>query len=438
MNVLVFNAGSSSLKFKLFKVQAIDPAQIEALGPGELQSFEPRMSIVARGLVERVGTGDARLSFERIDSCGVGGAGEAAGAAYERAVDASDSDEALSVALSALTEGDDPAIPSFEGIDAVGHRVAHGGDAFACSVVVDNDVTAKIERFSELAPLHNPSALAVLRRCEELLPHALQVTAFDTAFHQTMPARNYVYPIPYRYYEQDGIRRFGFHGMSHKYVSRRAAEFLGKSPRDLKMITCHLGAGASLTAIDHGVSMDTTMGYTPLDGIMMNTRSGSVDPAIITAIMEKDGLTPAELDHVLNRESGLLGVSGVSGDLRELKEVIKYGDERAELAYDIFLTSIRRMIGAYFFELAGVDVIVCTAGVGENDSYARRLIFRGLEPFGIRIDQQRNMASGREERRISTDDSTVDVLVIPTDEEAEIARDVALIAAGVDISDPYA
>lgn len=434
MRILVFNAGSSSLKFKLFEADAVDTAEVAALKPGDLASFEPCMRAVARGLVERVGTSDPRLTYARLDA-----EGEAlAGAVSDKPVEAADASQALSVALAALTEGEDAVIASFDQIDAVGHRVAHGGDAFACSVVADADAVATIERYNELAPLHNPSALAVLRRCEELLPNALQVTAFDTAFHQTMPARNYIYPIPYRYYEQDGIRRFGFHGMSHKYVSRRAAEFLGKSPRDLKMITCHLGAGASLTAIDHGVSMDTTMGYTPLDGIMMNTRSGSVDPAIITAIMEKDGLTPSELDRVLNRESGLLGVSGVSGDLRELKEVIKYGDERAELAYDIFLTSIRRMIGAYFFELAGVDVIVCTAGVGENDSYARRLIFRGLEPFGIRIDQRRNMGEGKGDRRISTDDSTVDVLVIPTDEEAEIARDVALIAAGVDISDPYA
>ncbi|MDO5335640.1 MAG: acetate/propionate family kinase, partial [Coriobacteriia bacterium] len=246
-----------------------------------------------------------------------------------------------------------------------------------------------------------------------------------------------VYPIPYRYYADYGIRRFGFHGMSHKYVSRRAAQFLGKTPRDLKMITCHLGAGASLCAIDHGVSMDTSMGYTPLDGIMMGTRSGSVDPAIITAIMEKEGLSPFEMDQILNRESGMLGVSGVSGDLRRLKEAVAVGDDQAELAYDIFLTSIRRMIGAYFFELAGVDVIVCTAGVGENDSYARRLIFRGLEPFGIRIDQERNNAEASGDRRISADDSQVEVLVIPTDEEAEIARDACLIARGVDISDPW-
>ena len=204
------------------------------------------------------------------------------------------------------------------------------------------------------------------------------------------------------------------------------------------MVTCHLGAGASICAIDHGISMDTSMGYTPLDGIIMGTRSGSVDPAIITAIMEKENLTPAQMDQMLNRESGILGVSGVSGDLRELKEVIKYGDEQAELAYDIFLTSIRRTIGSYFFELAGVDVIVCTAGVGENDPYARRLIFRGLEPFGIQIDEERNMVADKVDRRISTDSSTVEVLVIPTNEEAEIARDAALIAAGVDISDPWA
>ncbi|MDD6289456.1 MAG: acetate kinase [Eggerthellales bacterium] len=408
MNVLVFNAGSSSLKYKLL-----------AFDEGE----DAPSAELARGQVERI---DNDPLFTIVDKRG----------RVSRSVSANSCAEALDLALDALVGQDGP-LQSLSQVDAVGHRVAHGGDAYGCSVAVNDQVLQVVQRFSHLAPLHNPSALQVIQRCQELLPGVLQVASFDTAFHQTMPARNYVYPIPYRYYEEHGIRRYGFHGMSHKYVSRRAAKFLGKSPRDLKMVTCHLGSGASLAAIDHGISMDTTMGYTPLDGVIMGTRSGSVDPAIITAIMEKENLTPAEMDRILNRESGLLGVSGVSGDLRELKEVIKYGDAQSELAYDIFLTSIRRMIGAYFFELAGVDVIVCTAGVGENDPYARRLIFRGLEPFGIQIDEQRNMVEGRFDRRISTDESTVDVLVIPTDEEAEIARDTALIASGVDISDPW-
>ncbi len=411
MRILVLNAGSSSLKYKLFESEGV--------------SFTTDTeTALAQGEIERVGTGNAR--FIREDGRG----------RKSSLVEASDVIDALDLVLSSIVEPGAP-LKSLDEIEAVGHRVAHGGEVFNCSVAIDDHVVETIERYAYLAPLHNPSALSVIDRCRKLLPDVLQVAAFDTAFHQTMPARNYVYPIPYRYYEEHNIRRYGFHGISHKYVSRRAARFLGKSPRDLKMVTCHLGSGASLAAIDHGISMDTTMGYTPLDGIMMGTRSGSVDPAIITAIMERENLTPSQMDAILNRESGLLGVSGVSGDLRKLKEVIKYGNEQAELAYDIFLTSIRRMIGAYFFELAGVDVIVCTAGVGENDPYARRLIFRGLEPFGIRIDEERNMEVGRADRVISADDSQVKVLVIPTDEEAEIARDVQLIAAGVDISDPY-
>ena len=407
MKVLVFNAGSSSLKYKL-----LDAAGADHMAP------------LAEGVVEAIGTEHALL--KRNDFRGH----------VEQPVEAAAVRDALPLVLDALV-GEDAPLSSLDEVDACGHRMAHGGAFFNCSVPVDDDVIAKIEQVSHLAPLHNPSALQVIDRCRELLPNIQQVVAFDTAFHQTMPARNYVYPIPYRYYEEHGIRRFGFHGMSHKYVSRRAAQFLGENPRDLKMITCHLGAGASLAAIDHGISMDTTMGYTPLDGVMMGTRSGSVDPAIITAIMDKEGLSPAEMDRILNRESGMLGVSGVSGDLRKLKEAVAVGDDRAELAYDIFLTSIRRMIGAYFFELAGVDAIVCTAGVGENDPYARRLIFRGLEPCGICIDQERNMTTGKADRIISTDDSTVKVLVIPTDEEAEIARDVVLISEGVDLSDPY-
>lgn len=404
MRVLVFNAGSSSLKFKL-----INPESNE---------------VFAQGVVDAIRSDRARMIYR--DELG----------SHPSEVEAPTITAALDLVLERLVSSAGP-LDSLGDVDAIGHRIAHGGELFSCSVEIDDTVIKAIEDHSHLAPLHNPAALAVIRRCQELFVETLQVAAFDTAFHQTMPPRNYVYPIPYRYYRDYGIRRFGFHGMSHKYVSRKAAEFLGKDPRDLKMITCHLGAGASLCAIDHGISMDTSMGYTPLDGIMMGTRSGSVDPAIITAIMEKEGLTPFEMDQILNRESGMLGVSGVSGDLRRLKEAVAIGDDQAELAYDIFLTSIRRMIGAYFFELAGVDVIICTAGVGENDSYARRLIFRGLEPFGIRVDQHRNSANANGVRLISSDDSEVAVLVVPTDEEAEIARDTFLISQDVDISDPW-
>ena len=418
MKTLVFNAGSSSLKYKLFDTDTI----VESLNEPVL----PKNKSIAKGVVENIGRPNARHNYTN-----------AAGQVIED-VKADTYDGAMDVVLHALTDIEGAPLDSLSQVDAIGHRVAHGGDAFNCSMEIDDRVIDVIQQYAELAPLHNPYALKVIGRCKELFGSALQVAAFDTAFHQTMPRRSYIYPIPYRYYEKYNIRKFGFHGISHKYVSRRAAEFLGQDLRELKMITCHLGAGGSICAIDHGYSMDTSMGYTPLDGIMMNTRSGSVDPAIITAIMEKEGLSPREMDQVLNRESGFLGVSGTSGDLRDLKQVIRHGDAQAELAYDIFLFSIRRMIGSYAFELAGVDVIVVTAGVGENDAYARRLIFRGLENFGIEIDEQRNYAKENVERIISTDRAAVKTLVIPTDEEAEIARDVQLIASGVDLSDPWA
>lgn len=418
MIALVFNAGSSSLKYKLFDTDTAVPAMHGAV--------VDQGKSLSKGMVENIGTPNAHL----INS-------NAAGDTFET-VSAADHDEAMTQVLRALTDVAGAPLNDLSDVDAVGHRIAHAGDEFSCSMPVDDHVIDVIRKYADLAPLHNPFALSVIERCKKLFPRAQQVASFDTAFHQTMPRRTYIYPIPYRYYEKYGIRKFGFHGISHKYVSRRAAEFMGEDLRSLKMITCHLGAGASICAIDHGYSMDTSMGYTPLDGIMMNTRSGSVDPAIITAIMEKEHLTPQQMDQVLNRESGFLGVSGTSGDLRDLKEVIRTGDQQAELAYDIFLFSIRRMIGAYAFELAGVDAIVVTAGVGENDAYARRLIFRGLEPFGIEIDEDRNYAPDNVERIISTDRAAVKTLVIPTDEEAEIARDVALIASGVDLSDPWA
>ena len=418
MKILVFNAGSSSLKYKLFEA---DDVYTDEDG----RPHAPNQ-VLSEGTVENIGQDNAHLINENDT-----------GRTFNTVV-AEGFDDAMDLVIHALVDVLGAPLDNLSEVDAVGHRVAHAGDAFSCSQRIDRHVIDVIERYAELAPLHNPYALDVIRRSRVLFPRALQVAAFDTAFHQTMPRRSYIYPIPYRYYEEYGIRKFGFHGISHKYVARRAARFLGQDLRSLKLITCHLGAGASIAAIDHGYSMDTSMGYTPLDGVMMNTRSGSVDPAIVTAIMEKEHLTPHEMDQVLNRESGFLGVSGTSGDLRDLKEVIRYGDTQAELAYDIFLFSVRRMIGAYAFELAGVDGIVVTAGVGENDPYARRLIFRGLEPFGIEIDEKRNQAKGKGERLISTDRAAVKTLVIPTDEESEIARDVSFIASGIDISNPWA
>ena len=361
MKILVFNAGSSSLKYKLFDADMV----MKAIDRPVL----PEGKSLCKGMVENIGTNNAH--FINVN---------AAGKTF-RTVEAKTYDQAMDLVMKALTELAGAPLEELSEVDAIGHRVAHGGDAFNCSVVIDRHVIDVIRQYSELAPLHNPYALRVIERCKQLMPRAMQVAAFDTAFHQTMPRRTYIYPIPYRYYEKYNIRKFGFHGISHKYVSRRAAEFLGEDLRSLKMITCHLGAGASICAIDHGYSMDTSMGYTPL---------------------------------------------------------IRHGDQQAELAYDIFLFSIRRMIGAYAFELAGVDAIVVTAGVGENDAYARRLIFRGLEPFGIEIDENRNYATDNVERLISTDRAAVKMLVIPTDEEAEIARDVELIANGVDLSDPWA
>lgn len=418
MKILVLNAGSSSLKYKLF--------DSEGLVHGAWGRREPDLEVLSEGKIENIGQDNAHLiNKNRLGQ-------------VFRTVAAPEYMDALNLVFKVLTDEPGAPLESLDEVDAVGHRVAHAGDAFNCSQRIDGHVVDVIDQYAHLAPLHNPYALGVIKRCQELFPKALEVAAFDTAFHQTMPRRNYIYPIPYRYYEKYNIRRYGFHGISHKYVSRHAADFLGEDLRCLKMITCHLGAGASIAALDHGYSMDTSMGYTPLDGVMMNTRSGSVDPAIITAIMELEGLAPQQMDEILNRESGMLGISGVSGDLRDLKEVIREGSSQCELAYDIFLTSIRRVIGGYAFELAGIDAIVITAGVGENDSYARRLILRGLEPFGIEVDESRNDAPDNVERLISTDRSTVKVLVIPTDEEAEIARDVSFIANGVDISDPWA
>ncbi len=313
--------------------------------------------------------------------------------------------EALKLVIDSLLSGDDPVIASLDEISSVGHRVVHGGEYFDRSAFIDDEVIAKIEELAELAPLHNKAAVAGIRACQELMPDTPQVAVFDTAFFQTMPAKAYMYPIPYEYYEKYGIRKYGFHGTSHRYLSERAAAILGEDLSDLRIIP-----------------VDTSMGFTPLDCLMMGTRSGSIDPAIVTFLMEHEGLSTEEVNDVLNKKSGLLGVSGISNDLRMVRDASNAGDERAILAYEMYSSICKKYIGQYLALMSGADAIVLSAGVGENCQKMRRMIFSGFQPLGIILDPEKNKQRGFE-RIISTDNSDVTIIVIPTDEEYMIARD---------------
>ncbi|NLG10639.1 MAG: acetate kinase [Coriobacteriaceae bacterium] len=394
MKILVMNAGSSSLKYQLVDME--------------------NEAVVAKGLCERVGASD---SFHKhgVDC-------------DERVISVylPDHHAAVKAVLEVLVDPQIGAITSLDEIDAVGHRVVHGGEFFQQSVLIDDDVVEKIDLCSVLAPLHNPPALAGIAACRDLMPNEPQVAVFDTAFHQSMEPKAYMYPLPYEMYEKYKIRRYGFHGTSHRYIAGRAADLLGRPLEDLKIITCHLGNGCSITAIDHGHSVETSMGFTPLEGLMMGTRCGSIDPAIVTYLIGAQGMTAAEVENMMNRESGLLGISGLSNDLRDIRAATEAGHERATLAYEMYSNSVKKFIGQYVFAMAGVDAIVLTAGVGENCDRMRRMIFQGLEPLGIIVDQALNCQRGRE-RYISTEDSSVKVMVIPTNEELMIARDVAAL-----------
>lgn len=390
MKTLVINAGSSSLKYQLVDLNS--------------------NKVLARGLCERVGSPDA-FRKHRVDDNEV---------LIEEPL--KDHTEALKLVIDSLLSGDDPVIASLDEISSVGHRVVHGGEYFDRSAFIDDDVIAKIEELAELAPLHNKAAVAGIRACRELMPDTPQVAVFDTAFFQTMPAKAYMYPIPYEYYEKYGIRKYGFHGTSHRYLSERAAAILGEDLSDLRIITCHLGNGCSITAVDHGIPVDTSMGFTPLDGLMMGTRSGSIDPAIVTFLMEHEGLSTEEVNDVLNKKSGLLGVSGISNDLRMVRDASNAGDERAILAYEMYSSICKKYIGQYLALMSGADAIVLSAGVGENCQKMRRMIFSGFQPLGIILDPEKNKQRGFE-RIISTDNSDVTIIVIPTDEEYMIARD---------------
>ena len=391
MNVLVLNAGSSSLKYQLINVETHE--------------------VLAKGICERVGSAEA-FHKHGIDE-------------NEVVIDTPmpDHNAAMALVLEALTSGPTKAIDSLDDIEAVGHRVVQGGKYFDRSVLIDDDVVAKIDELAELAPLHNKAALMGIEACREQMPGKPMVAVFDTSFFQTIPPKAYMYPLPYELYEKHAIRKYGAHGTSHRYIAERAAAFMDEPLEDLKLITCHLGNGCSISAIDHGVAVDTSMGLTPLDGLMMGTRCGAIDPAIVPFIMEKENLTAAEVNDLMNKKSGLLGISGISNDLRSVRQASEEGDERAQLAYDMYSNSAKKYIGQYIAVMGGVDAIVLTAGVGENCDKMRRMIFAGLQPLGIKIDLEKNRAGLRGEREISTDDSEVRIVIIPTDEEYMIARD---------------
>lgn len=367
-------------------------------------------AVLAKGICERVGSAEAFHKHGLDDN--------------ETVIDAkmSDHNDAMALVLEALVSGPAKAIDSLDEIDAIGHRIVQGGKYFDRSVLIDDDVIAKIDELAELAPLHNKAALMGIDACRQQMPGKPMVAVFDTSYFQTMPPKAYMYPLPYELYEKYSIRKYGAHGTSHRYIAERAAAFLDEALDDLKLITCHLGNGCSMSAIDHGVAVDTSMGLTPLDGLMMGTRCGAVDPAVVPFLMEHENLTPEEVNNLMNKQSGLLGISGVSNDLRSVREASEAGNERAQLAYEMYSNSVKKYIGQYIAVMGGVDAVVLTAGVGENCDKMRRLIFAGLQPLGIKLDLQKNKLRGGE-REISTDDSEVQILIIPTDEEYMIARD---------------
>lgn len=391
--IIAINAGSSSLKFQLFEM--------------------PSEEVITKGIVERIGLKDSIFTIS------------VNGEKNKEVTDIPNHEVAVKILLEKLTSLG--IIQSLDEIEGIGHRVVHGGEDFSDSVLITEEVLQKIDELSELAPLHNPANLTGIRAFQQVLPNVPAIAVFDTAFHQTMPENSFLYSLPYDYYKKYGIRKYGFHGTSHKYVSQRAAEMLGRPVEHLRLISCHLGNGASIAAIEGGKSIDTSMGFTPLAGVTMGTRSGNIDPALIPYIMEKTDKTADEVLDVLNKESGMLGVSGFSSDLRDIEDEAEKGNERAELALKVFADRIHKYIGSYAARMCGVDAIIFTAGIGENSSAIRARVLQGLEFMGIYWDPALNKVRG-EEAFISYPHSPVKVMVIPTDEEVMIARDVVRLA----------
>ena len=389
MKIMVINGGSSSLKYQLMDMDS--------------------KSVIAKGQCERIGIDGSRI--EQKSEKGV----------YTKQQNMKDHNDAIKMVFEALTDSALGVIKNMEEIDAVGHRVLHGGEYFSQSVIINEDVKKAIDICSELGPLHNPANLAGILACEKMMPGVPQVAVFDTAFHQTMPKKAYMYALPYEYYRKYKIRKYGFHGTSHKYVSLRAAELMGRPMEDLKIITIHLGNGSSITAVDHGKSIDTSMGFTPLAGLPMGTRCGTIDPAIVTYLMKKENLSPDEMDTVMNKKSGVLGISEISSDFRDLDKAVEEGNAQAKLALDMFYYSVKKYIGFYACAMKGVDAIVFTAGVGEHNPYMRELLTDGLDFMGIEIDKEENRKSG--ELDITKEGARVRTFVIPTNEELMIAID---------------
>jgi len=395
MKVLVINCGSSSLKYQLIDMS--------------------NEYVLAKGLAERIGIEGSRIKHKPTGKEDV---------VIEKPME--NHKVALELVLNAIVDPNHGVISSLDEISAVGHRVVHGGEKFSESVIIDDNVMKAIEECVELAPLHNPPNIIGIEACKELMPNVPMVAVFDTAFHQTMTPDNYIYPIPYEFYEKYKIRKYGFHGTSHKYVSLRAAELLGKDIKDLKIVTCHLGNGSSVCAIKGGKSVDTSMGFTPLEGLAMGTRSGDIDPAIIPFIMDKEKMTFEEVNNMLNKKSGVLGISGLSSDFRDLEIAAEEGNERAKLALDVFVNRVKKYVGAYIATMCGIDALVFTAGIGENSDYIREKVCEGLECLGIKIDPELNKVRGKE-AQLNKDLTSTAIFVIPTNEELMIARDTKML-----------
>ena len=399
MKILVINCGSSSLKYQILDMT--------------------NETLLCKGLVEKIGIDGSVITHEKVGMD-----------KFRLETPMANHEDAIAQVLAAIQDPEHGVVKDMSEIGAVGHRVVHGGEKYADSVLITEAVMKDVEECCEIAPLHNPPNIAGINACKALMPDTPMVAVFDTAFHQTMPPESYLYAIPYEYYTKYHIRRYGFHGTSHKYVSRRAAEMLNVDLEDLKIITCHLGNGASVSAIKHGKCIDTSMGFTPLEGLVMGTRSGDIDPALVTYIRQKENLPSGKANEILNKKSGVLGISGVSSDFRDIEAAVAEGNERAALALKVFAHKVRFYIGAYIAEMNGCDAIVFTAGVGENDITMRELICHDLGNLGIKLDVVKNRLRGKE-MVISRDDSPVSILLIPTNEELMIAKDTFEIVKGL-------
>lgn len=395
MKILVINAGSSSIKYQLIDMT--------------------NENLLAKGQCDRIGIEGGNFKQKNFD-----------GKEYKVDVQIKDHAAGIKLIVDALTSNEHGVIDSMSEINAVGHRVVHGGEKFSGSVIINEEIIYALKECSELSPLHNPANLTGIKACEEIMGKDVpQVGVFDTGFHQTMPDFAYMYPIPYEYYKKYKLRKYGFHGTSHRYVTMRAAEMLGKKPEEINIVTCHLGNGSSITAVKNGKSFDTTMGVTPLDGLMMGTRSGSIDPAIIPFLMQKEGFTASEIDTILNKKSGILGISEVTSDNRDIEEGAKNGNERYQLVENMLCHQITKYVGGFAAAMGGIDAVVFTGGIGENNPKYRAKVGENLEFMGVKVDDEKNAKAMRtsDENDVSCADAKVRMLVIPTNEELMIAKD---------------